>query len=279
MHPFSPPGPVPPAKPVLIPSPAANQQHNGDLQAILVHSVHTILQTRYHGVLTTSNVLLAVLDAVVECVATHCRSMEQPPLADEVYTGGVRVDDHPNIPVAIWDAYNFYRSVGGRDPIDLRHRHAMEYLTNLVKRRGMGGVGGGTLIGLSSKNIGIAPVPGLEKEVLLADHVAALVDFVYNVLRLKLATTEEIRAFVHTDVAEGATLYLLTQEHVAELIREGQHRAPDLMDDDVRAAMQVCREVRQVMTAIFDVAEAHVRQSGGTVLTISSVAATESTMR
>lgn len=267
MHLSSPPGQMPPPNPEMVASPDANQVQippGVDLQPIVLHAAHIVFQNRYGGVRTTQNLLLAVLDAVVE----NGQWALHVPLGQDVYTGCYEVDGKPNIPIAIWDAYQFFLSVRGRAQINLRLRHATEYLTNLAKRSG---TGGGTILCLSDKPLGIAPIPGLDKELPLADHLDAAVDFVYNVLRLKLVTAERIREFATDAVDEGETDYLLTQDHVATLHREGQHRTLDLLADDASAAVGVCREAREVMTAIFAVAEAHVRQAGGTILTISSL--------
>jgi hypothetical protein len=272
MDPLSPPGHVP--NPDLIPSPAANQHHgDADLDVTMVHMAHTILHARYGGVLTTQTIALSVLEAVVTCPPQRVNGETLP----GTYVGGYLIENARNVPIAIWDAYLYYRSVQNREQIDLRRDHAVEYLTNLIKR---GGPLGGTVIGISDKYLGIAPVPGLEKELPLPDNVEALVDFVANVLRLELKTADEIIVFIKGAVEEGETTHLLCAEHVATLNAEGQHRLPDLSGTDVHAAVTVCREVREVFTAIFAVAENAVRRGGGTVLTISSLSlASESVMR
>jgi hypothetical protein len=76
-----------------------------------------------------------------------------------------------------------------------------------------------------------------------------LVDLIFNCLKLKLCTMNDIKEFVGQGVWHGATAYLLSEENVKQLVAYGIHEKFD--ESAVEDSVLVANDCVNMMDALF----------------------------
>jgi hypothetical protein len=162
--------------------------------------------------------------------------------SDPTYTGSA-IPDH--ISKSTLDIYCAMRAKAGVPLSDNVIDRALfpEYATNMSWSNG-------TLNLVTTKYVGMEVLPGTETIMDDAPSPSdALIDFLFNVLRLKLCTVKDIQEFVNQDVFRRAKAYLLSDDDVRTLVAQGIHERFD--DEAIADSMMVVQECEKTMRALF----------------------------
>ena len=166
--------------------------------------------------------------------------------ADPTYIGSLDLG-FPAVPNSILDEFVFYKALCGEE-LSIPEVSATldaEFLTNLRMMDGK-------LSCVTVKYIGMRTLFSMEGVVDAEDEPDSfLVDFIYNVLKLELATPSSIEAFLATKkLSPFVTGYLLSSEQVDVLIEQGEHEFFE--EEAMQDAKDLVEEIVQMNKKKFD---------------------------
>lgn len=190
--------------------------------------------------------------AMAVIVTAEACSAARKLTTEPTYTGAVKLSR--KVPCLTQTVLGIYKAVRARAgmPISeetLERALFPEYATNITFTNG-------TLKVVTHKYTGMDVLPGIEAVMKCGDGddetlypCELLVDLMFNCIKLKLCTLDDIKEFVNQNVWEGARAYLLSDEAVKQLVQYGIHEKFDA--SAVEDSVLVAGECVEMMDSLF----------------------------